>query len=72
MDAPCVDPALRARLLAIPDPWRRGCETLFAANYYPTRFTARVSPLAVRAVRARRLDLPVAAGRYDGIELAGR
>ena len=67
--AACVDPALRARLAAIPDPWRRGCETMFAANYYPTRFPTRVQPLAATPARAPRLDLPFAAGRYDGIEL---
>lgn len=70
--AACVDPDMRARLVAIADPWRRGCETMFVANYYPTRFATRVQPLAATPARTPRLDLPFAAGRYDGIEFDAR
>ena len=56
MDAPCSLP----EILGV-SPWRQRL-----------REAARVPPLAAPAVRAPHLDLPFAAGRYDGIELDGR
>lgn len=65
----CRDRELRTRLTSIDDPWRRGCETIFAMNYYPTRFQSRVLPYRTRHDRLPRLDLPFSAADYDGIEL---
>jgi murein DD-endopeptidase len=63
----CTDAALAVRLTAISDPWLRACETMFAANYYPTRFGRRVNPYATAHPRLPRLDLPFAAADYDGV-----
>ena len=65
--ASCADPALADRLAAIGDRWLRACETMFAANYYPTRFRRRVNPYAVAHARLPRLDLPFSAADYDGV-----
>jgi len=68
--ASCIDRALAAQLAAIDDPWLRGCETVFAANYYPTRFTSHASPYASVHPRLPRLDLPFSATDYDGVAFA--
>jgi murein DD-endopeptidase MepM/ murein hydrolase activator NlpD len=67
----CRDRAIAAELAAIEDPWRRGCATIFAANYYPTRWASPVEarPYADAHERAGRLDLPFGAEDYDGIAL---
>jgi murein DD-endopeptidase MepM/ murein hydrolase activator NlpD len=66
----CRDPALAARLAAIADPWRRACETLFAANYYPTKFARTGSPYRLAHARTPRLDLPFSRTDYDGVTFA--
>lgn len=65
--ASCVDAALAGRLAAIDDPWLRACETMFAANYYPTRFTRSEHPYRSVHPRLPRLDLPFSAADYDGV-----
>ncbi|HEY5933371.1 MAG TPA: M23 family metallopeptidase [Kofleriaceae bacterium] len=65
----CRDPVLQQRLFAIGDPWLRACETLFASNYFPTRFTTKPNLYRHRHARIDWLDLPFAASDYDGIEL---
>ena len=63
----CADGGLAARLTAITDPWLRACETMFAANYYPTRFSRREHPYREVHPRLPRLDLPFSAADYDGV-----
>ncbi len=63
----CADGVLAARLAAIADPWLRACETMFAANYYPTRFSRREHPYGAVHPRLPRLDLPFSASDYDGV-----
>ncbi len=65
--ASCVDRALATQLAAIEDPWLRACETMFAANYYPTRFTRTEHPYRSVHPRLPRLDLPFSAADYDGV-----
>ena len=65
----CRDRVLQQRLFAISDPWLRGCETLFASNYFATRFQAKPDLYAQRHARIDWLDLPFLAKDYDGIEL---
>ena len=67
--AGCRDPALQQRLFAIDDPWLRGCETLFASNYFPTRFAPKLGLYGDTHARGDRLDLPFLAADYDGIAL---
>lgn len=67
--AACLDPALAARLRAIPDRVDRALATIFARNYQPMRFREHVSPYATRPARVPRLDLPFAATDYRGIHL---
>ncbi len=67
--AACKDPALAARLRAIPDVGARALATIFARNYQPMRFAEHVSPYASRPARVPRLDLPFAATDYDRIHL---
>lgn len=67
--AACKDPALAARLRAIPDVGARALATIFARNYQPMRFAEHVSPYATRPARVPRLDLPFAATDYDRIYL---
>ena len=63
------DPALAARLAAIPDLATRALTAVFVRNYAPMRFSEPISPYAAPAVRAPRLDLPFRAGDYDAIWL---
>ncbi len=63
----CLDPALRAELTARAPLAERALHAIFAANYFPTRFTARRSPYAEAHPRAPRLTLPFAAADYDGV-----
>jgi len=65
--AACLDPDISERLDAIADPWLQACETMFAANYYPTRFARRVNPYATVHARQPVLDLPFSAADYDGV-----
>ena len=67
--AACRDPALAARLAAIPDLATRALTAVFVRNYAPMRFSEPISPYAAPAVRAPRLDLPFRAGDYDAIWL---
>lgn len=67
--AACRDPALAARLRAIPDLATRALTTVFVRNYAPMRFSAAISPYAAPAARTPRLDLPFRADDYDGIWL---
>jgi hypothetical protein len=66
--ATCVDPVLRARLEAIEDTRLRGFETMFHANYYPTRFAAVYSAYAERHDRTPTLDLPLRLADAPGLE----
>lgn len=61
----CLDPALAARLAAIPDVATRALTTVFARNYAPMRFRAHVSPYRDPSPRTPRLDLPFLATDYD-------
>ncbi len=67
----CRHPALAARLAAIPDLEARAHQTIFYANYYPTRFSARENPYTTTHARAPRLDLPFSAADYDGVVFLG-
>lgn len=66
----CRDPALAARLSAIPELATRALTTVFVRNYAPMRFTAAISPYAAPSVRAPRLDLPFSRDVYDAIWLS--
>lgn len=65
--AACRDPALRARLDAMPTLEARALHAIWHSNYYPTRFERRVSPYAEAHPRGPRLSLPFAADDYDGV-----
>lgn len=65
----CIDPVLRVALRATRDPDRRAGDTIFMKNYFPTRFSADVSPYAKVWERKPLLDLPFAAEDYDGVRL---
>lgn len=65
--AGCVHAETRAALAAIEDPEARAVSTLVMANYYPTRFAARVQFYASPFARSPRLDLPFRARDFDGI-----
>lgn len=67
--AACLDPALAARLRAVPELGARALATIFARNYQPMRFASHVSPYAARAARVPRLDLPFAATDFERIHL---
>jgi murein DD-endopeptidase len=69
--AACRDPALAARLRAIPTIEARALATIFARDYQPMRFTEHISPYAARSPRVPRLDLPFAATDYQRIHLPG-
>ena len=63
----CRDPALARRIAGIPDLAARAVELIFHMNYYPTRFTRRVSPYAEEHPRRGLLDLPFRAEDFVGI-----
>lgn len=64
--AECRDGALRDRLAATPDKYRASMELIFEQNYYPTRFTQRLSPFGEVLPRSARIDLPFEANDYVG------
>lgn len=63
----CRDPAMQARLLAIPDLAVRACHTIFYRNYFPTRFTAEVPVSKHVADRVATLALPFLREDYASI-----
>jgi murein DD-endopeptidase MepM/ murein hydrolase activator NlpD len=65
--AACRDTALAERIAALPSCAARAAELIFHMNYYPTRFTRRVSPYADEHPRRALLDLPFRAQDFVGI-----
>ncbi|MSP59520.1 MAG: M23 family metallopeptidase [Myxococcales bacterium] len=68
--ASCRDPALRDQLAAIGSTRHRFFQTMFALNYYPTRFAVRPPLYADAHPRLPRLDLPLRGADFDGIRFA--
>ncbi len=68
--AGCVDPAMATELRGHAELASRAAHTIFAANYYPTRFPARPNPYGQTHPRTPRLDLPFAADDYDDASFA--
>ncbi|MBI5479591.1 MAG: M23 family metallopeptidase [Deltaproteobacteria bacterium] len=67
--AACRDQALASRIAALPDLGARAAALIFHLNYYPTRFTRRVSPYAEEHPRRGLLDLPFRAADFVGARL---
>lgn len=67
--ATCRDPAMRARLQALPDLATRACHTMFYRNYFPTRFTSELPLSRTVTARSARLALPFLHDDYAGIRL---
>ena len=67
--AACRDPALAARIARLPDIAVQAAELVFHMNYYPTRFTGRVSPYAEEHPRRPLLDLPLRPEDFAGIRV---
>jgi murein DD-endopeptidase len=65
--AACKDPAVVADVARLTDIGQRAMAVLFYQNYYPTRFTERVSLYAEPFAREHRLDLPFRAQDYVGV-----
>ncbi len=63
----CLDPALARTLRQVEGVDQRAVDTIFAMNYYPTRFSARPCLYAEPAPRAPLLDLPFRPEDYVGI-----
>jgi murein DD-endopeptidase len=70
--AGCRDPRLRDELSSLEPLRHRAFQTMFAINYYPTRFTDRPPLYSRKHDRAPRLDLPFRAQDFDGITFAER
>ena len=66
--AACITESSRVRLRAIEQLPFRAAATLAELNYYPTRFPVRVSPYAAEYAREPRLDLPLSARDFAGVE----
>ena len=66
--AACRHPGLARELAAVATLDARACRTMFAANYYPTRFVVRIDPYGTPSARTPRLDLPFRAEDYDGVD----
>jgi murein DD-endopeptidase MepM/ murein hydrolase activator NlpD len=67
--AACRDQALAARIARLPDLAARAVELIFQMNYYPTRFSRRVSPYALPHQRQALLDLPFRDEDFGGVHL---
>jgi murein DD-endopeptidase MepM/ murein hydrolase activator NlpD len=65
--AACRDPLLARLIAGLPDLAARAADLIFHMNYYPTRFTRRVSPYAEEHPRRGLLDLPLRAEEFVGI-----
>jgi murein DD-endopeptidase MepM/ murein hydrolase activator NlpD len=65
--AACKAPEVVKAVEGIPNLARRAMATLFYQNYYPTRFSERVSVYPKARARAPWLDLPFLAADYVGI-----
>jgi murein DD-endopeptidase MepM/ murein hydrolase activator NlpD len=66
--ASCITESSRVRLRATEPLAFRAAATVAEMNYYPTRFPVRVSPYEAEYPRAPRLDLPLAARDFAGVE----
>jgi murein DD-endopeptidase MepM/ murein hydrolase activator NlpD len=65
----CRDPSLRDELTAAGDPLRRAGDTLFALNYFPTRFDGAHTLYSEQHERRPLLDLPFRAAEFVGVAL---
>ncbi len=65
----CRDGELRRALEETEPVYRRGVDTVFMMNYFPTRFEVREVVYGERFEREGRLDLPFRVVDYDGVRL---
>jgi murein DD-endopeptidase MepM/ murein hydrolase activator NlpD len=63
----CKSDDARREMLGFENEFERAAALLFMQNYYPTRFSERISPYPATHERGRWLDLPFAKEDYDGI-----
>ncbi|MBL8681072.1 MAG: M23 family metallopeptidase [Myxococcales bacterium] len=63
----CKSDEARREILAFENEFERAAALLFMQNYYPSRFSERVSPYRTTHERAPWLDLPLSHEDYDGV-----
>ena len=63
----CLDPAIRSALMTGETLETRASHLLMQQNYYPTRFSKRISPYISHTERTERLSLPFSSDDFDRV-----